>query len=250
MESDVTQSVGFYKALAWLETNKKQVVYGVGAAIFIGIVVYFILWRQEEKRIEAGVALSKAFVPEAVGPAGRSQDPQTFLKVASDYAGTKVAGQAILLGAGELFVQGKFAEAQTQFERVSREYPDSALVGAAQLGYAAALESQGKTNEAVAAYKNLVDRRPADSVIPQAKFSLARLYEAQGKFDQAASLYEDVARNNPFGSLGSEAGMRHEEILMKHPELAPAPPTPAVTPMAAPALNLATNAPTAPASKK
>ena len=49
---------------------------------------------------------------------------------------------------------------------------------------------------------------------------LACLYEAQNKPELARNLFEEVERNNPYGSLGSEAGMRLEELKLKYPSLA------------------------------
>src|SRR5206468_4481552 len=99
-------------------------------------------------------------------------------------------------------------------------------MGQALLGIAASWDAQGKTNEAVAAYKNLVDHHPGESVIPQAKFALARLYEAQGKLEQARIYFEELNRTEHYGSLGSEAGMRLEEMIAKNPGLVPKPATP------------------------
>ena len=67
---------------------------------------------------------------------------------------------------------------------------------------------------------------PGQSVIPQAKFALARLFEAQNKPEPARNLFEDVYRSNPYDSLGSEAGMRLEELRMKYPALFPTAPSP------------------------
>ena len=56
---------------------------------------------------------------------------------------------------------------------------------------------------------------------------MARLYEAQNEPEQARNLFEEVERSDPYGSLGSEAGMRLEELKMKYPKLVPpAPPMP------------------------
>jgi hypothetical protein len=65
-------------------------------------------------------------------------------------------------------------------------------------------------------------------VIPQAKFALARLYAAQGNPEAAYSLFEGLATDERFTSIGSEAGMRAEELRNKYPQLAPKPemPTP------------------------
>lgn len=117
-------------------------------------------------------------------------------------------------------MEGKSSDAKAQFERFSREYTDSPFRGEALLGIAACLDAQGKANEAITAYKELIDRHPTDAVLPQARFALARRYEAQNKPELARTLFEEVERNNPYGSLGSEAGMRLEELKVKYPNLA------------------------------
>jgi len=52
------------------------------------------------------------------------------------------------------------------------------------------------------------------------RFALGRLYEAQNEPEQARNMFEEVERTNPYGSLGSEAGMRLEELKLKYPSLA------------------------------
>jgi tetratricopeptide (TPR) repeat protein len=99
-------------------------------------------------------------------------------------------------------------------------------MGQALLGVAACLEAEGKTEQALTAYKDLVTRHAKESVIPQAKFALARLYEAQGKPELARDLFEQVEHDNPYGSLGSEAGMRLEDLNAKYPKPVPAPVSP------------------------
>src|SRR5205085_424559 len=93
-------------------------------------------------------------------------------------------------------------------------------------GIAASLEAQGKTAEAITAYKDLVEHRPNDTSVPQAKFALGSLYEAQNKPEQAFPLFEEAFRADPSGPIGSEAGMRAEELKQKYPNLAPPAPMP------------------------
>ena len=99
-------------------------------------------------------------------------------------------------------------------------------MGEALLGIGACLDADGKGRDAIAAYKDLIDHRPGDVVLPQAKFALGRLYEANSEPEKARNQFEEVARENPYSSLGSEAGMRLEELNMKYPQLMPATPTP------------------------
>jgi predicted negative regulator of RcsB-dependent stress response len=227
MQSEATSTATFYKVWGWFETNTKEVLVGTVILIIVGVGVGFFVWRSGEKKVEAGEALSKAFVPQAgTGPQGPGAEG--FLKVASEYPGSDAGAQALLFGAAALFDQGKFADARQQFEKFTREHRGNVFMAQALLGIAASYDAEGKTNEAVTAYKALMDRYPAENVVPQAKFSLARIYLNENKPEEAFRLYEEVARADSFGQLGSEASVRAEELKTKYPQLAP-PPTP-VTP--------------------
>jgi predicted negative regulator of RcsB-dependent stress response len=220
MASEATESASFYKLWAWFEANKKQITYGLVAALVLGLIVWYVVWQQGEKEIAADDALSSVYVPQALA-GSRTESPENYLKIASTYPKSSAAARAVLFAAGSLFVEGKYADAQAQFERCTREYRDSRFMGEALLGIAACMDAQGKANDALTAYKNLIERHSNENVVPQAKFALARLYEAQGKPDQAFNLFEEIARNDPYGSLGSEAGMRAEELKLKNPKLSP-----------------------------
>jgi tetratricopeptide (TPR) repeat protein len=251
MQSEVPSTAVFYKWLGWFEQNRQRVLYGAVAALVLGLIVWFFIWRSGEKQKEAGYALAKTFIPQMTGAPERAT-PTAYLKVAADYPGSDPAATATLLAATALFDSGKYAEAQAEFDKFARQHRESPFLAEAQLGVAASLEAQGKTSEALTAYKNLVDRRPSDAVIPQAKYAMARIHDSQDKPELAYPLYEDVARTDPFGSLGSYAGMRAEELKAKYPHLAPAPAAAAAAPfvMMTNAPRAATSNAAAPAPKK
>jgi TolA-binding protein len=228
MESDVGQVPVSHKALAWFEANKRQTLWGAGVVMVVGVVVAFVLYRQNEADVAASEALSSVSMPQLASPGSRADTAEAFLKVAATYPKSRAGARAVLLAAGSLFADGKYPEAKTQFERFKREYTDSPLIGEALLGVAACLDAQGNGPDAIAAYKNLVDHHQGDVVLPQAKFALARLYEAQNQPEQARNLFEEVEHSDPYGSLGSEAGMRLEELNQKFPKLVP-PPAPMPT---------------------
>jgi predicted negative regulator of RcsB-dependent stress response len=234
MASEVTETPTIYKLWAWFETNKRQAGWGAAALVAIGLVAGFVLWRQAAKQEAAGEAFSKVFVPMALAGGPRGENPEAYLKVAADHPNSQAAIRAVLFAAGGFFVEGKFAEAQTQFTRLAHELRENPLQGEALLGIAACLDAQGKTNEAVTAYRDLVDHHPTDVVYPQAKFALANLYLAQGKPDDARRAFEELVTKDPYGSLGAEAGMKLEELKLNHPELFQPPPAPVVTPTAVP----------------
>ena len=131
----------------------------------VGLIVAFVLYRADEADVAASEALSNVALPQMTG-ASRGDTADAYLKVAATYPGSRAGARALLLAAGGLFVEGKYAEAKTQFETFNREYASSPFRGEALLGIASCLDAQGKTNEAVTAYKDLIDRRPSDYVLP------------------------------------------------------------------------------------
>ncbi|HXP60867.1 MAG TPA: tetratricopeptide repeat protein [Dongiaceae bacterium] len=221
---EVTATGSLLKLWVWVETNKRPATWGAGIAVMLGLVIWFFVWRHSEQEVKAGEALSEVFVPQMLsGSATGPSVAQGYLKVAAAYPGYDAGAQALLLGAGDLFIEGKYEEAKAQFQRFVREHGRSPLESAALLGVAACLDAEHKPNEARTAYKSLIDQHPNDPVVLQAKFSLARLYAAQNQPEMARNYFEEVARNR--GSLlSSEAGLRLEELYQQHPELAPAAP--------------------------
>ncbi len=245
MESNAEQLPISHKAWAWFEANKRQALWGGGIILVVGVIVAYFLYQRNEEEVAAAEALSRASIPQLTGSSARGGTAEAYLKVAATYPNSSAGARALLLAAGSLFADAKYAEAKTQFERFRREHPDSPFVGQALLGVAACLDAEGKTRDAMAAYKDVITRRPSDNVVSQARFALARLHEAQNEPEQARNLYEEVERADPYG-FGPEAGMRLEELKAKYPKLfappAPAPtafPMPALTNIAAPRTNAA-----------
>ncbi len=221
MESNVAQLHVADKLWTWFEANKKPVIGGTAVALIAGIIIWFVVWQRDQTQVAASEALSNVEAGQ-LGGAAQPASAQDYLKVASTYPNTKAGARAVLLAAGSLFDQGKYAEAQAQFEKFTREHRDSPFLGEAQMGVAACLDAQGKTDQAITAYKDIIQRHTGEAYVPQAQFALGRIYEAQNKPEQARDQYEQVERADPF--LGPEAGMRLEELKAKFPALAPAAP--------------------------
>jgi tetratricopeptide (TPR) repeat protein len=211
MTTDIA-TVAEFHLMGWLEKNKKQAAWAVGGIVVVALVVSFYVWNKGQREIDAGEALCD------VRPA--ADVAQTYLKLASQYGGTIAGGRAMLLAAGNSFVAGKYADAQSQFERLLREYPDSQFRGQALLGIAACLDTQGKAAEATTRYQDLIDRMPNDPATVQAKSAVARLYDLQNQPERALKLYEDLARTAGYSSHGLLASVMMQELLARHPELA------------------------------
>lgn len=223
MQAQEATTEYLFKLWPWFEANLKRLAY-VAAFVVIAIFVFsFYSYRQNQREIAAGQALTQA------GLLGSGELADACLKVAADYSGTLAGQRALLQGATALFTSGKYADAQAQFQKFLDMYPDNSFEPQATLGVAASLDAQGKTDLAVSAYQKAAGQSSDGNVVASAKFALARLAEAQGKFAEASKLYEDVARANPNLSIGNEAGLRAMELKTKSPT-APAAPAPAAAP--------------------
>ncbi len=241
MDANVAQLPVADRLWMWFDTYKKHLVAGVGALCLIGLVVWFVLYQREQKQIEAGSALTQVATGQGDVTGQRNENPDAYLKVAKEYPNSMTGARASLLAAGALFAEGKYTDAQAQFDRFTREYPGNPLMGEALLGVAACLDAENKSDQALSAYNDLVTRHPNDSFVPQAKFAMGRIYESQNKLEKARDEYQDVARTSPMSSIGDEAGVRLVELIAKNPSLAPAAPVSSAPPTAitnlAPLLN-------------
>ena len=218
MQSQETTATDYlFKLWPWFEANSKRLAYGAAFVIIAVFVFSFYSYRQNQNEIAAGQALTQA------STSNNGELADACLKVAADYSGTAAGQRALLQGAAALFTSGKYADAQTQFQKFLDTYPDNSLAPQAMLGVAASLDAQGKTDLAVSAYQRALGQPSDGNVAASAKFALARLDEAQGKFAEASKLYQDVAHAFPNSSISSEAGLRAMELKMKLPATSAAP---------------------------
>jgi predicted negative regulator of RcsB-dependent stress response len=228
MVSEKSASAQLLDFLAWLNTNQKRVLVATGIVVFVIIVAGVLIYNQARREVRASEALSNIDVPANPSKPPRSGLAEDYQKFAQEYAGTKAAARAILQGAGVLYTDGRFADAQKQFERLLREYSDSPWIAEAHLGVAASLEAQQKSPEAIAKYEEVRRRFANAAIADEAKLALGRLYEATNP-SEAFKLYDELTKANPYSGLGAEAGMRQADLVETHPELKPKPPAP-VTP--------------------
>jgi TolA-binding protein len=209
MEQSSAESAPLLSALAWVENNKKQVLYGVIAVAVAGFVVAYLRWSSQAQAIEAGQALSEAMFK---GNQAGGVPAEALLKVATTFPKTAAGEQALLLAGNESFAAGKFAEAQGIFERFQNEYAASKLAAQAIYGAGAALAAQGKWEGAMTAFKRCVEQYSQSAPATHAKFSLATAYEQLGKADLAFPLYQDILRAGAPQSIRNEAMQRFEAL--------------------------------------
>lgn len=198
--------------LTWFEVNKKLLAATLAALVLAVITVMVVRWNRDREEAEASRALLAASTPAT--PEAKVSS-QALLQLAEAHRGTHAAERARLLAAGHLFAEGKYAEAQTQFERFGADFPDSALAGTASLGVASALDAQNKTNEAIAAYQRVIGSFGTEAVAIQAKLAKAGLLEANRQSAEALALYDDLLR-----TAGSQQVLlARARLLQLHPEL-------------------------------
>jgi tetratricopeptide (TPR) repeat protein len=223
MEQNVAGLTVFERAWAWFELNKKPVAWGACLLVVGGLIAAYYLWSHAEAEIKAGEALSEALVA-----ADRTDSADGLLKVAAEHPGTVAGARALLAAAGALFTQGRYAEAQAQFQKFNREHPDSPFRGEALLGVAACAEAQGKLEEAARAYREVVDRHAGETVVTPARFALARIYQSQNKLKEARELYDAILRDgnraSAYNSILNEAAVQAEELKLMSPAPAAAGP--------------------------
>jgi tetratricopeptide (TPR) repeat protein len=157
---------------------------------------------------------------------GDSSTTKALLDISQRYPGTSAGAAAQLLAAKELFLGGKYVEAQQEFSKFVADYSDNPLVPQANVGIAASLEAQGKIGDAVQQYKkiNAIYSSSPGIVLP-VKLTLGRLSEADNKPAQAVTYYRELINiNDPNDPWVREAFERFQLLVAKHPELNPNPP--------------------------
>jgi tetratricopeptide (TPR) repeat protein len=229
--SDSTRAIEF---LAWLEVNKKRLAV---VAVTIGVVISVIAvvrWRGIEAERAATVELLTLQLTDAETRASGGPAASDFQGVATRYSGTRAGARAQLLFAEALFREGHYAEARAEFERAAGWLRDESLLALAAYGVAASLDASGRAQEALNAYQEVTLRYPGSAVAGQARLGIAGLQEATGDLAQALRSYNEMT--NLVSSSGRvEALLRREELLARHPELAPTNAPPSIEPIESPA---------------
>jgi predicted negative regulator of RcsB-dependent stress response len=222
MENDPT--VALYDFYGWLHTNRKRVLAGAIVVALISAIVGFVMWSNNQK--EAGANQALFGNPAILGaPPGDPAAATALLAVSQNFAGTSAAAAADLLAARELFLGGKYPEAQQEFMNFVAAHPNHPLVPQASVAIAACMEAQGKIPDAVAQYKKVNSQYSSSpNIVIPVKLTLGRLSEADNKPDQAVGFYKELLSiQDPNDPWVVEASERLRLLVSKHPELNPFP---------------------------
>ncbi len=221
MDAQKQSTDRYLTTVQWLHDRRKPLLLAGAVVVVLGLIWAFWAWTSARKEADANDAFFAA--PVESGMRSLAVSPEALLSVARDYPSTPAGEHAQVLAAEQLFTEGKYPEALTQFTEFIDAYPDSALIPQAKVGLAACLEAQGKTAEAIAKYHEIISVYPSEmSIVGPAKLTLARLYEESNQLQQALTYYAELARTlnqNPNDPWASEARERAQLLAAKHPEL-------------------------------
>ena len=170
---------GFDPAVFWIQ-HKSKVLLFVGLFV-VALAAYAISEYVREKRNTSAQTLY-----------ANAHSADDFRKVIAEYPGTSSAGDAYLMLAEKLRVEGKIDESSATLHTFIEKYPEHPLLSGAWTGLATNLEAQGKVDEALAAYQKVTTTFANTFSAPLALTSQARLLAQKGKTEEARRIYEQV----------------------------------------------------------
>ena len=88
MQPQETTTDYFFKLWPWIEANKNRFIFGAVIIVIAGFLIAFYLWRQDQRELAAGQALTEAVV-SAPQNANASQLADSYSKIAADFPGTR-----------------------------------------------------------------------------------------------------------------------------------------------------------------
>jgi len=204
--------------LTWFELNRNRLLIGVGLVCAVVIALMVTRARRQSYTRNAAGALLALTPAEAPGQPTPAPDPQKLLELSRKFPGTPAATQARLMAAGQLFIAGKYSEAQTEFAAVETAQTGDSLLSIALLGVASSLDAQNKGAEAVAAYDRVISLFPSDAASQQARLAKARLVQGSQP-TQALGLLDEILRNEYAIGYQELAAAARSKLLSQHPEL-------------------------------
>lgn len=181
----------------FFEKNKKTILYGGGAVLFVIIAAllihqFYITPRNEKAAVELSKCeqlflegkYDKALNGEVDGAAG-------FLSVAEQYGSTK-AGNLAWMYAGICYAQdGKAEEAIKMFEKF--DDCGDAVVSPAALGALGNCYAEvGQNEKAIATLLNAAKKADNNTLSPMYLLQAGQIYESLGQNDKALECYQQI----------------------------------------------------------
>lgn len=161
----------------FMEKNLKKLIL-LALLIVIGVAAFVIMSQlADAKDREAGNALLAA------------ESPEDYRKVSKDYPKSGAAASAQLLLAGQLWDEGKEAEAIEALQSLSKN-SDHLAAAQAQFSLAGMQLKQGKTDEAKSNYEAILSNSNAKYLQPMSLVALGDIAEAAGNEEKAKEYFQ------------------------------------------------------------
>ena len=180
----------------FIKENLTKIILGtVSLFIVVGGIWLYVNYRAERKA-ESSLALFKA---ENVYMNGNFAVAATdFDKVAEEYSGTVEGDKAVFFAGDSYFKAGQYDMAKERFEQARKELSASSpLMVNCVVGLAAVAEQQGDTDKAVELYREALEMCNEDYQKVIVMGDLSRALASAGKNDEAIKVMDEIVEKFP-----------------------------------------------------
>lgn len=185
-----------------LEGKGRTILYGIGAAILIGLIAWGVMAWRSSRNEEASLALGRAIkiteapivatpVPGSTEPSFRTEKERAqkaveeFQKVATQYGGSTAEYARYFAATNQLSIDR--AKAMTDLDALTKS-SEQEIATLSKFALAQAKEADGKYDEAAALYSDLPKLNSTIITPDTANLRLAMVYEKVGKKQEAADI--------------------------------------------------------------
>ncbi len=198
----------------------KFLAVGAGGLLVLAAAVSLWWWQAVRREGAAGLALAeinqafrKQYPAGVFFPGGEKEETkpevliERYQKVASHYAGTSAAVEALLRAGDLAYGVGQYDAAIRSYDRAAGDRRP-AIRATALLGKGYALLAKGDAEGAVAAFGQAVEAAPKDPVAAEGYLAQGRTLEALKKREEALRAYAQVIEKFPQTSWAQQANER------------------------------------------
>jgi hypothetical protein len=191
-----------------LEGKGKTILYGIGALVLVGLLVFIVLKWTRGSGAQAQAALGKAIATSQAQISDTGTPPTSsaktyktekeraeaaiaeFQAVVDQYSGPAAEKAKYFIAVNKLFVDR--GAAIQELEELSKGSSNVAKL--AKFALAQTRTADDKLDEAAALYQELAAMDDAVVAKDTVNFELAKIYEKQGKKQEAADIYFNIAK--------------------------------------------------------
>ncbi|MEI6033750.1 MAG: tetratricopeptide repeat protein [Verrucomicrobiae bacterium] len=165
--------------------HKKTILLGAAAVAILcgGSLAWYVSSTLSNRAAEAALATAKGI------PA--------YEALASRYAGTMPAADALLLLASAERDAGKGEESTSTFQRFLKAYPSHPLAAGALLGIGQNQEASGNSQAAAATFQQVAEKYPASYAAPVARYHQGEILLREFRRDEARAVFEAIQTDFP-----------------------------------------------------